>query len=126
MYESLARRVQDSKRATRYGGFPAKIRSEVVKAAAPLIDDGHSVRDVAGRLGVSSSTLYRWLKEEEARPGFRSVTVVAPEPSPSSSPAPSPSPPSSPSRSYSMTSPAGFVVEGLGLEDVATLLGQLR
>ena len=39
------------------------------EAVGQIIDRGYSVREVAERIGVSTHSLYKWLKEDRRTPG---------------------------------------------------------
>lgn len=126
MFETLAHRIQESRRMQARKGVSPQVRRDVIRAVSPLVDDGHSVRELAKALNVSTSTLYRWLRESCSRQGFRPVTLsAAPSTTAASTTAASTAPPPPPA-SYRMTSPAGYVVEGLSLDEVTTFLRVLR
>ncbi len=45
--------------------FPEEFKQEAVKQ---VVERGYSVPDVAGRLGVSAQSLYKWLKDYSPNP----------------------------------------------------------
>ncbi len=44
--------------------YPEEFKTEAVKQ---ILDHGHSVADVSNRLGVSTHSLYKWLRERQCR-----------------------------------------------------------
>src|SRR5574344_2674967 len=42
--------------------YPEEFKTEAVKQ---ILDHGHSVADVSNRLGVSTHSLYKWLRERQ-------------------------------------------------------------
>ena len=42
--------------------YPEEFKTEAVKQ---ILDRGHSVADVSNRLGVSTHSLYKWLRERQ-------------------------------------------------------------
>lgn len=85
------------------------------------LDEGATVADVAGELGMVESTLYRWLrvKRPDAVVGFRSVAIV-----PSCGTAGTESD-EDPRRVIRLITPQGYVVEGLDAGAVMALLREL-
>lgn len=55
--------LAEARRKGRIGGRPKAMTERDLKAARALIDGGHSVREAAGRIGVSVPTLYRYLRK---------------------------------------------------------------
>ena len=85
------------------------------------LDEGATVADVAGELGMVESTLYRWLrvKRTDPVPGFRRVAIV---PSCGSAGI---EPGEDPGRLIRLITPQGYVVEGLDAGTVVALLREL-
>ena len=85
------------------------------------LDEGGTVAEVAGELGMVESTLYRWLrvKRPDPVPGFRSVAIV---PSCGTVAAESDG---DPRRVIRLITPQGYVVEGLDAGAVMALLREL-
>ena len=42
--------------------YPEEFKTEAVKQ---ILDHGHSVADVSNRLGVSTHSLYKWVRERQ-------------------------------------------------------------
>ena len=91
-------------------------KRRLVERAHGLVEEGCSWEAAAKQLGVWPSSLLRW--RDQARldsesigtsPGFRQVQVV-----------------DAPSNGLRVTTPHGFVVEGLDLESTTLLLEMLR
>ena len=90
------------------------LRQEIVEYARHEVASGASVRAAARRLGVSNSTLTRWLEEGRQPSTFRPVEVqIAEEPA------------QEPSGELVLVSPGGYRVEGLDVEQLAMLLSRL-
>lgn len=123
---SLLRRTRPRRHAD---GYPADVRAQVVALAQTRVAEGRSVHAVARELGLHGSTLRRWLEPSlAAAPAFVSVTV---EPAGVSRPGPDGATvveaagcPAS-SGPLTLTSPSGFRLEGLGLDDAITALRRL-
>ena len=89
------------------------LRSRVVAYAVACVANGESHGGIAVRLGLTQSTLSRWIREAgESDPGFRSVAIV-----PSEQKAARPLP-----FTVRLLTPHGFVVEGLDPELLVSLL----
>jgi predicted XRE-type DNA-binding protein len=57
-----------------------RMRSELMKEAAKLRRQGHSLREIAELLGIGKSTIARWLPGETraaCRPAIATLIVVA-------------------------------------------------
>jgi len=92
------------------------LRSRVVSYARVCREHGEPLHQISGRLGLVESTLARWLKADQKAlalaPGFRSVSVAEGEDH-------------GQGQSYNplrLTTPAGYVVEGLDAQTLAFLL----
>ena len=91
----------------------AELRSRVVAYAVACVADSESHGRIAARLGLTQSTLSRWIREAgESDPSFRSVAIV---PSEQKAARPLPS-------TVRLLTPRGFVVEGLDADLLASLL----
>ncbi|TVQ86150.1 MAG: helix-turn-helix domain-containing protein [Deltaproteobacteria bacterium] len=77
-----------------------------------MLDKGHTLQAVAEAIGISTTSLYRWSRDLDESASFRPV-VVEQEHAPDVQ------------VTFEVRSPKGYVVGGLGLEDVAELLGRL-
>ena len=89
----------------------ADLRSRVVAYALACVADGESHARIAVRLGLTQSTLSRWIRGAgESDPGFRSVAIV-----PSEQKAARP-------LTVRLLTPHGFIVEGLDSELLVSLL----
>ena len=102
--------VVDGKRAR----CPAELRSKLLSFARVCREQGEPVRDIAERLGLTESSLTRWLRAErkEFAAGFRSVAIV-----PSEHAAPE-----TPDEPLRLLTPHGYCVEGLDPQTLAFLL----
>ena len=65
--------------------YPEEFKTEAVKQ---ILDHGHSVADVSNRLGVSTHSLYKWLRERQ----MMLPPYSRPRPSRNKAPGPSPVP----------------------------------
>ena len=113
MLKSLAAEVQTHRPRVANAGYPASLRARVRQAAVVAIDEGHSQSAIALSLGLSDSTLSRWLHAESQVIGFRRVDVEQPTSVPVMPP----------KRTLSLRTPTGYLVEGLDLIDVVDILG---
>ena len=85
----------------------------MVAYVVACVANGESHGRIAARLGLTQSTLSRWIREAaESDPGFRSVAIV---PSEQKAARPLPS-------TVRLLTPHGFVVEGLDPELLVSLL----
>ena len=48
--------------------FPEEFKIEAVRQ---IVERGHPVAEVSARLGVSTHSLYKWIKEQQLPPGQR-------------------------------------------------------
>lgn len=112
MLEELAETVRAHRPTPVNRPFPDWLRREIVEAARPVLDQGHSLQAVASAIGISATSLYRWNRSVDKSSGFRPV-VLQTEEGPETK------------ATFEIRSPRGFTVAGLGLEDVAVLLGKL-
>lgn len=119
----LAREIVSRRAAARSKRWqsPKNLRSRAVVYARGRLDEGATVADVAGELGMVESTLYRWLrvKRPDPVPGFRSVAIV---PSCGSAAAELEE---DRARVIRLITPQGYVVEGLDAGAVMALLREL-
>jgi transposase-like protein len=119
----LAREIVRRRAAARSRRWqsPKDLRSRAVVYARGRLDEGATVADVAGELGMVESTLYRWLRVKRADPvpGFRRVAIV---PSCGTVGAESDE---DPRRVIRLITPHGYVVEGLDAGTVVALLREL-
>jgi transposase len=115
---------QDLRRAltARERGQGRKLPSAVRAQAAAWADHrraaGASLSEVAEELGVVSETVRRWtgkLAQETAETALVPVEIVSDEPTHNAR-----------SRSLTVIAPGGYRVEGLTVEEAATLLRVLR
>ena len=53
--------LEAARKRGRIGGRPRKMTTSKIESARKLLDAGTPVKDVAGNLGVSIATLYRWI-----------------------------------------------------------------
>ena len=109
--------LQDLRRALatrRRGRLPSTLQKRALAYARRRHRAGVDHRDIATTLGLSHETIRRWV-------GGRAVDVVKPLPIAivESDKAPV-------ARAVSVISPAGFRVDGLSLDEAATLLRALR
>ena len=95
---------------------PVPLRSRIVSYAKVCREQGEPLHQISGRLGLVESTLARWLKADRKAlalaPGFRSVSVVE-------------GGDHGREETYSafrLTTPAGYIVEGLDAQTLAYLL----
>jgi len=95
---------------------PVPLRNRIVSYAKVCREQGEALHQISGRLGLVESTLARWLKADRnalaLSPGFRSVSVVE-------------SGDHGQDETYSslrLTTPAGYLVEGLDAQTLAYLL----
>lgn len=102
--------VVDGKRAR----CPGELRTKLVSFAHVCRERGEPVRDIAERLGLTESTLTRWLRADrkELAAGFRSVAIV-----PSEEAAPE-----GRDEQLRLLTPRGYCVEGLDPQTLAFLL----
>jgi transposase-like protein len=100
----IGRAPRNERGRRRYG---RDLRERVIDLATRWRADGHAVAALARELGVRDSMLAEWLRSAGAR-RVRRVEVV--------------DEPSSPAGRLIIRLPNGAVIEGLSLEDVASLL----
>jgi len=94
-------------------GYPAEIRERVGRWLMGQRRQGARWTDLADKIGISSSCAQNWAtRTERAAPALLPVQIVSGLCT-KTSPA-------------VLISPAGFRVEGLSIDDLAALLGQLR
>jgi hypothetical protein len=98
--------------------YPAGLQRRIVAWARREIARGQSARELARRLAVHRGTLQVWLDDAAAASALVPVEVVA-EPSAAGWTTTRP-------RTVSVSSPSGFRVDGLTLDEAATLLARLR
>lgn len=93
--------------------YPAELRRKALSYIGSRLEEGGSVYAVAREIGISQTSLARWIESEPQRASaaFRPVTVVADD-----GPAPG---------AIVVHGPAGIRVEGLDMAGVAELLRRL-
>ena len=112
--------LQDLRRilATHNGRrLPSRLRERVVAFARRRRHGGATIRAVGLELGFSYETIRRWTS---AAPADRVETMPVPVEIVAAAAAPAVE------RTVSVVSPAGFRVDGLSLDEAATLLRALR
>ena len=116
--EQLAGEVAEELRCGRSKKWrcPADLRTRIVSYARVCRERGEPQGDIAARLGLVESTLARWLRAERKAlalaPGFRAVSVVEAEEQVHGERG----------GALRLTTPAGYVVEGLDAPTLAFLL----
>lgn len=88
-------------------------RDAILQHARRMRAEGMKMAAVVSELGISTLTLSRWLKAANPAPAFLPVQVVAPDPV-ANVPA-----------NLTLVTPAGYRVEGLTVDALVALLGQL-
>ena len=96
----------------RYG---AELRKLAVTYCSERRQQGASVNEVAGELGINGWSLNRWIRGREKRAEFVKVEVESPTASNSSSADP-----------CVLVTPEGYRIEGLTVEGAGQLLRVLR
>ena len=94
---------------------PSELKSRIVSYARVWRERGEPLLDISNRLGLVESTLARWLRTDrkELAAGFRPVSIVAAEEHHRHETI---------SGGVRLTTPAGYVVEGLDAQTLAFLL----
>lgn len=98
-------------------GYPVEFRRRAVVLGDQLTDSGWTQQRIVGALGISRPTLRRWRQEYGGGDG---ADAVAPKLRPVEVRLPAASP-----QAVSVTSPGGWRIEGLGLDEVVELLGRV-
>mgnify|MGYP000228436455 CR=1 FL=1 len=89
-------------------GYPAELRSRVGDFVRREQANGRTVRELAEQLGISAATARRWSLEGQPSPSaFLPVHLV------------------NPSAPLRLVTPQGYVVEGLAVHELASLLERL-
>jgi hypothetical protein len=93
--------------------FPERLRQRAAAYARDRVADGVTVAAIAEEIGVSGTSLGRWLLKYDAEPApaFEEVELVDPEPL---------------ETSLLVHGPAGIVIEGLDVSSLAELLRRLE
>ena len=95
---------------------PVPLRSRIVSYARVCRERGEPLLDISNRLGLVESTLARWLRADRKAlalaPGFRTVSVGAGDEDLRDEAV----------NALRLTTPAGYVVEGLDAQTLAFLL----
>ena len=91
---------------------PAALRDEITVWARGLRSGGHTVGAVASAIGLSESTLGRWLSAQEQSAGIRPVRVAGEARGIESG-------------AVVIVTPAGYRLEGLSLDDAVNVLRRL-
>ena len=124
--EELRRRVAEvqSRKPTRRR-YPEDLRQAVSIYARERLCHGGRYKEICGELLLSPATMMRWMRQSAPeKPGqrpagmFRAVAVVREEPRPRIENIFG-------AESCSLTSPAGYRVEGLGVEQIVYVLREL-
>lgn len=108
----LRRRVEALGRRHRGARIPSSLRTAIAAYAADGRAAGASCRGIAERLGVSAESIRRWTVPTRVRPGGSElvpVRVVA----------------EAAAGRLTISSPAGYRVEGLSIDEAAELLRRL-
>jgi len=125
--EELRRRVSviQSQKPTRRR-YPKELRQAVSSYARERLCHGARHEEICGELFLSPATVMRWTRQSSRETSgqqvagvFRAVAVVREEPRPRTEKIFG-------SASCSLTSPAGYRVEGLDVEQIVYLLRELR
>ncbi len=101
--------------------YAPEVKAAAVAYARGQQAEGRGLASVADELGLSDQTLRTWLDQAEASAKTGAVlrpVVVKPSPAPEARPAEQCRP--------TLVTPDGFRVEGLSLEQLGTLLRDLR
>lgn len=98
---------------------PESLRERVLTYTRRRRDQGETVSEIAGQVGMVESTLYRWLRRSESDQ-WRRVSQVAIVPTRDGDVVVAHEAQSQPL--LRIITPRGYVVEGLGVEDAAMLL----
>ena len=93
------------------------LRRRVVAYARACIEHGESHRGIARRLGLAQPTLSRWIRDGAGYHGDFHAVAIVPSGRPAGAPVAGPAP-----RELRLVTPRGFVVEGLDIERLASLL----
>jgi len=95
---------------------PVPLRSRIVSYSRVCRERGEPLLDISNRLGLVESTLARWLRADRKAlalaPGFRTVSVAAGDEHFQDEAV----------DALRLTTPAGYVVEGLDAQTLAFLL----
>ncbi|HSL19769.1 MAG TPA: hypothetical protein VLB51_17820 [Methylomirabilota bacterium] len=95
---------------------PVLLRSRIVSYARVCREQGEPLHQISSRLGLVESTLARWLKADRRAlalaPGFRSVSVAVGDAHVHDEAG----------GALRLTTPAGYMVEGLDAQTLAFLL----
>lgn len=124
--EELRRRVSEIQvRESTRRRYPENLRQAVSSYARERLCHGGRHKEICGELFLSPATMMRWMRQSspekpEQRPAgvFRAVAVVREEPRPRVENIFG-------AASCSLTSPAGYRVEGLGVEQIVYVLREL-
>lgn len=112
--QELRRAVERSRGGRSRWQCPRGLRSEVVELVACRREAGVPLAEVAADLGLSESSLLRWIAAERAGAGdtgrLREIRVAKPGPG---------------SAGLSLVTPRGYRVEGLDAESALRLLREL-
>ncbi len=114
---STLRREIGTLRVGRGRRYPAALRERIEKAIDESGEAGWSRVRLASALGMPAETLAKWRAEARTRP---SSTLLVPVEVVNATCAAKPV-----CRQYTLTSPSGYQVDGLGHADVLALLREL-
>jgi len=94
---------------------PQDLRSRVLSYARVCRERGEAIEDISRGLGLVHSTLARWLRADQKKlqAGFRSVSIV---------PAGDGGGADADGEALRLTTPAGYIVDGLDAQMLAFLL----
>lgn len=125
--EELRRRVSEMRlREPTRRRYPEDLRQAVSSYARERLCHGARHEEICGELFLSQATMMRWMRqssretlEQQAAGVFRAVAVVREEPRPRAEKIFG-------SAACSLSTPEGYRVEGLGVEQIVYLLRELR
>jgi hypothetical protein len=127
--QELIRQIEEARRRCRTTQWrcPNDLRARIEDHALACAAQGESQRCIGLRLGLPEATVSRWVRRASAgRPGFRQVAIV-PAPGPTPKAADSEPQDESPTRlALRLTTPSGFIVDGLSpqlLLEILRVLG---
>lgn len=122
--DELAAYVRSQRPVAARKGYPAAVRARVCDAIAAHRRAGVSWARIASRLGISTTTLYRWQSSRSLEDASPFVPVVV-EPGRPVICAPSPPLDVAPEVGRQLHLPGGLRVSGLSFEDVVGLARML-
>ena len=121
--EQMRAEIADAVQVARGGGhwYGKRLQERVIGYAQRVREQGESYERIAQRIGIPLTTLYVWLRGPKELPAvkageFRPVTVDEQGAACDGVNA----------RGVALVTPAGYRIEGLGIEDLKQLLRELR